>query len=253
MKKYLRKIFVVVSAPIIVLIIWELLHQAHVFDPSLMPGPRDVLKTFFKIIFTGNILLDIVHTLIKMFIGYFLAAFFGVLCGLLIALVKPIFESMEGIIDFFRSIPVTTLYPLFVLFFGIGHLSKIGMVFWASFFVIALNSAYGVIQSQKTRRQMAFLFGANRFQVFRWVTFFNALPQTLIGLRVALSYSLIVEILCEMFMGSKYGLGQRVTEAYTTYAIQELYAIILLTGIFGYTFNRIFVKIENRLVPWVVS
>lgn len=234
------------------IVLWQCAHSLRLLEPSLLPGPIPTAQTFLRLLFTGSVLPDLGQTVVRMFLGYLLAAFAGILCGLLMGLVRPIYESFSGVVDFFRSIPVTTLYPVFVLSFGIGHASKIAMVFWASFFVIALNSAYGVVQSRKLRSQMAYLFGASRFQVFRWITFYDALPQTLIGLRVALSYSLIVEILCEMFMGSKYGLGQRVTEAYTTYAIPELYAIIVISGLFGYALNRIFVVFERHLVPWVM-
>ena len=187
----------------------------------------------------------------RMMAGYSLAVVLGVIVGLIIGLIKPLYESCEGIIDFFRSIPVTTLYPVFVLIFGINHSSKIAMVFWSAFFVIILNTAYGVIQSNKVRRKMAKLYGASKFQIFKWITFFDALPQTLIGMRTAISFALIVEILCEMFMGSQFGIGQRITESFTTYAIPELYALILLAGSLGFCFNRIFVYFEKKLVPWV--
>jgi NitT/TauT family transport system permease protein len=184
--------------------------------------------------------------------GYVLAATVGIAVGMLVGLIKPFYDATVGIVDFFRSIPVTSLYPVFVLSLGIGHSSKIAMVFWASFFVIALNSAYGVLQSPKLRAQMANLYGAKGTQIFRWIVFYDALPQTMIGLRIALSYALIVEMLCEMFMGSELGIGQRLTEAWTTYAIDNLYALIMLAGLFGFLLNRVFVYIERRAVPWVI-
>ncbi|MDR3261414.1 MAG: ABC transporter permease subunit [Tannerella sp.] len=127
-------------------------------------------------------------------------------------------------------------------------LPPIATLHWGLFI---LNTAYGVIQSNKIRREVVKLYGASKFQIFKWITFYDALPQTLIGLRVAISFALIVEVLCEMFMGSEHGIGQRVTEAWTTYKISELYALILLAGTLGFFFNRIFVYFENKLVPWV--
>lgn len=250
--KYLAiKLIKVILGFASILIIWQLASTFKLLEPSLLPSPLDTFKTFFRILFSGNVLPDIRDTLVRMFIGYGLAAIIGVSLGMIIGLIKPLYESFEGIIDFFRSIPVTTLYPVFVLIFGIDHMSKIGMVFWACFFVITLNSAYGVIQSSKVRIKVAKLYGASPIQVFRWITFYDALPQTLIGLRVAISFAIIVEILCEMFMGSEFGIGQRVTEAFTTYAIAELYSLIILSGLLGYLLNRIFVYLEKRLVPWV--
>lgn len=247
----LKRLFKILISPIIILIIWQAVYSFGLLDSSLFASPIDTFSTFFRIITSGNIFPDLRDTIIRMFIGFGLATVIGVFLGLIIGLIKPLYDSTEGIIDFFRSIPVTTLYPVFVLLFGIDHLSKIAMVFWSCIFVIILNTSYGVIQSAKTRRKVAKLYGASSAQIFKWITFYDALPQILIGLRIAISFALILEILCEMFMGSEFGLGQRVTEAFTTYAIAELYALIIISGILGYTFNRFFIYLEKKLVPWV--
>jgi ABC-type nitrate/sulfonate/bicarbonate transport system permease component len=232
-------------------IIWFFIYQIGVFNQTLFPSPINTFIKLFSLLVTPNIYLDIGWSLIRMGLGYLGAALTGILLGLIIGKFTFLFKSSEIIIDFFRSIPVTTLYPVFVLMFGIDHFSKIAMVFWSSFFVILLNTSYGVVQSNKTRYLMSDLFGAKKIQIFRWVVFYDALPQTLIGLRVALSFSIIVEILCEMFMGSEFGIGQKITEAFTTYNITELYALILLSGFIGYALNRLFVIMEKKLVPWV--
>ena len=174
----------------------------------------------------------------------------GISIGLLIGVDRRLFDIMVIPIDFVRSIPITILYPVFVLTCGISHLSKIAMVFAGSVFVIALNTAYGVIHESPIRRNMARLFGASRFQAIRHITFFESLPQTAVGLRIALSLSLVIEILCEMFMGSEYGLGQRVSDAYTTYAIPDMYALIVIVGSFGYVLNRLLASALRVLLPW---
>jgi NitT/TauT family transport system permease protein len=75
----------------------------------------------------------------------------------------------------------------------------------------------------------------------------------MIGLRIGLSYALIVAVVCEMFMGSERGLGQRIIETYTTYAIPEMYAMILITGVLGYCLNRGFVRLERKVVGWAAN
>jgi NitT/TauT family transport system permease protein len=171
--------------------------------------------------------------------------------GLLLGATQLGYDLSSGMLDFCRSIPVTAMYPVFVLLFGIGHISKAAMVCAACLWVVTLNTAYGAIQANPTRRKMAALCGATPSQVFRLIVFYEALPQTLIGLRVALSYALIVEILAEMFMGSETGLGQRIVEAYTTYSMPQLWALIAVTGGVGLLLNRAFIWCERQLAPWV--
>jgi len=236
--------------PALLLYLWQVAYDWNLLNRSLLPSPADTALRLWQLIYTGDIGPDLAATLVRMLAGFMSASVIGMVLGLVIGGVRPLYQALEFTIDFFRSLPVTTLYPLFVLFFGIGHASKIAMVFVASVFVVTLNSAYGVVNAGAVRTQMARLYGATATQRFRWITFYDALPQSLIGMRVALSYSLIVEIVAEMFMGSQVGLGQRVFEAYSRYAIDDLYAIILITGVMGYLLNRLFVLVERRLVDW---
>lgn len=222
----------------------------QVVSPTLLPSAGETFGALVRLLVSGDVWPDLGWTTLRVGSGFALAAIVGIVLGLIIGVYRGIYDIMITPIDFFRSIPVTIMYPVFVLVLGISHASKIGMVFFASVFVVALNTAYGVVNADPMRAQMARLFGASGSQVVRWVTFFEALPQTMIGLRISLSLSLVVEVLCEMFMGSEYGLGQRVSDAFTTYSVAQMYALILLVGGFGFVLNRGFVWIEYRLVPW---
>lgn len=236
--------------PLVIFIVWQAIFEMRVVSPTLLPSAWQTTTKLLSMIVSGDIWPDLKWTGLRVIAGFGLATIVGVALGLTIGVYRGLYDIMVPPIDFFRSIPVTILYPVFVLVLGISHSSKIGMVFFGSVFVIALNTAYGVVQASPMRAQMARLFGASPAQVLRWVTFFEALPQTMIGLRIALSLSLVVEVLCEMFMGSEFGLGQRVSDAFTTYAIVDMYALIIFVGIFGFALNRGFVRVEHHLIPW---
>lgn len=232
------------------LLLWQLLHSFHAFSETLLPRPMDALMRLWELVVTRDIMPDLWATLWRTLAGFALAGTLGIAVGMLVGSFRALNRIFIAPLDFFRSLPVTTLYPLFILFFGLGNANKIAMVFVASWFVVILNTAYGVLQASPIRRQMAELFGASRLQVLMHVTFHDALPQIMIGLRVALSYSLIVSIVCEMFMGTQRGLGQRVFDAYNTYSISELYALVLIVGAIGYLLNVLFVFVERRTVHW---
>lgn len=236
--------------PVLILLLWEWAYRAEWFSQTLLPAPLTALRMAAELSWSGDIWPDLAETLWRTGAGYLSACVVGVAVGLVIGSARALYASLEFTIDFFRSLPVTTLYPIFVLFFGIGSASKIAMVFAASVFVVTLNAAYGVLRSSPTRRQMARLYGASPFKLLWSVTLPEALPQALIGMRVALSYSLIVAIVTEMFMGAQVGMGQRVFDAYTRYSTVELYALVLITGVVGYALNRGFVLLERRIVRW---
>lgn len=230
---------------------WAALHAADIVSPTLLPSPAEAGRRLAVLLVQGDVLVDLAATLGRTAAGLGLAILIGTPCGLAMGMLPGVDRAFGPVVDFFRSLPVTTLYPLFILFFGIGTANRIAMAFVASVFVVILNTAYGVKLAGKTRDEMARLYGATRFQRFIHITFFDALPHTIVGWRVALSYALIVSIVVEMFMGTQRGIGQRVFDAYNTYAIGDLYGLVVLVGIVGYVLNLAFVFAERRAVHWV--
>ena len=247
--RIMRALFSILGAAILV-IMWALVSWTGLVSPILLPGPSVVLSSAYELLASGDLTADLRFTLVQVLTAFGMAALGGTALGLAMGSFRPVYRATIPLLDFFRSVPVTSLYPVFVLTLGIGALSKLAMAFVAAIWVVALNTAYGVRHCSPVRTQMATMYGASRRQVFLLVRFFETLPQTAVGLRVALSYVLVVEILAEMFMGSALGLGQRLTDAYTKYRIAELYAVILIIGLLGFGANRLFQLVEQRIIHW---
>lgn len=246
----IRKYVLSLTGLILLILLWWIASLQQKPGTYLLPAPKATFEKLIGFFSTGIVFRDLTETLSRMLGGFLLAAVLGTLTGMLLGSVAILRQMLESLMDFFRSIPVTALYPVFVLLFGIGTGSKIAMIFWACYFVISINTMYGVLQSNPIRRRMAGLYGARPFSIFTRITFFDALPYTMVGLRIGISYSLIVSILTEMFMGSQYGIGQRITESYNLYQIDALAAWIIIAGILGYLLNRLFVIIEKKSVGW---
>ena len=251
MNENLKRVLLSMSGFVALLIIWQVVSSLSYTNKTLLSSPSSTFSAFGNLIIKKNILIDVSQTVGRMLLGFSLATILGVLTGLIIGTSKNLHYLTNGVIDFFRSIPITILYPIFIMLYGIKSGSKIAMIFVACIFVIILNTAYGVMQANPLRQKTAKVFGASKPQIFKWITLYSALPQALIGMRTAISLSLIISILCEMFMGSRYGIGQKVMDSFTTYQIPELYALIIMAGIIGFLFNWVFVKIEKRIIPWV--
>jgi NitT/TauT family transport system permease protein len=88
------------------------------------------------------------------------------------------------------------------------------------------------------------------FELFRKVIFSEALPQIFSGLRVAISLSLIIVIVTEMFIGTNAGLGKRIIDAQLVYQTASMYAAILMTGLIGFVLNKAMMALENKVVHW---
>jgi ABC-type nitrate/sulfonate/bicarbonate transport system permease component len=242
-----RNLFI---GPTLFILIWWLLSKSNCIDPFLLPGPFETVRQLFYLFFNGEIFPDFISTLQKVFISFLIASVVGLPLGLLLGSSEKIYRSFEFIIDFFRSTPPTAIFPLFLLIFGVTDQSKIAVAAFASMLIIIFNTAYGLMNAKKARLLAAKIMGASRWQIFKSILFWESLPQTFIGLRSAISLSLIVIIVTEMFIGTNMGLGKKIIDAQITYEIKTMYAIILFTGIIGYALNFVFQKIEKRFLHW---
>ena len=230
--------------------LWLLLKVLFFAQNQYLPYPHEAIWRMLQLLASGDLLPDFQSTAQTFLTGFGLAIAFGVPIGLWLGYSKRTYATFEVMLDFFRSIPVTALFPIFILFFGISLKTITAMVTVACLFVIILNSAYGVLYVNKTYLKVAKSLGATRWQTFSEVIFFEALPFLLVGLRVAVSFGLIVVVVSEMFIGTRFGLGSRVYIAHETYLITDVYALTILIGIIGYGLNQALLYFEKKTIHW---
>lgn len=245
MKRYL------IISPIILILVWAIVSQLQLVDKFFLPDPLTTIIQLIDLIKSGVIIGDLFSTLGRVVLSFAIAVAVGLPLGLWLGSSEKIYRSFEFVIDFFRSTPATALFPLFLLVFGITDKSKIAITAFAAILTIIFNTAHGVMNARKSRILAAKIMGATRWQIFRWILFWESLPQTFIGLRGAISLSLVIIVVTEMFIGTNSGLGRRIIDSQITYEIPTMYAVIILTGIIGYLFNLVFILIEKRFLHWL--
>jgi ABC-type nitrate/sulfonate/bicarbonate transport system permease component len=216
----------------------------------LLPTPIATLSQLFGSIADGTLLTDFNVTVVLVFQTFMIAAAIGVPLGIVLGSSDQLYRSVEFLIDLSRSIPPPALVPLFLLLFGLGEFSKLAISVFSVVLIVIFNTAYGVMNSNKARILAAKVMGANRLRIFGDVLFWECLPQTFIGLRSGISFSLVIVIVAEMLMGAEQGLGKRIITDQQVLNIKDMYASILVAGLLGYTLNLIFYAIEKRFVHW---
>jgi NitT/TauT family transport system permease protein len=234
----------------IALAIWTVLYFSGLVNKLLLPTPVEVFLKLVELFRTGDIFPDIAATLHRTIAAFLIGAFIGISVGLFMGYYKRVYSALEFIVDFFRSIPATALFPLFLLFLGIGDEAKIAAVVFATSFIVIVNTMYGVIHRSQVRTQFAKTLKIEGFNLFKKVILPDAAPHIFAGLRVAISISLIVVIVTEMFIGTTFGLGRRIIDSQLVYNIPEMYAAIILTGIIGYLINWFVLYFERKKIHW---
>lgn len=239
--------------PLITLSIWWMITAFRIFSPLLFPRPEDVIATFLQLLIAShnNIWNDLAHTFVRILIGIITGTCVGLPLGLLVGYYPMLRRSCMPWIDFVRSIPVTALLPLFLLLFGLGDSAKIALAGFIVALLLIVHTSYGVIHANPTRLMIANTMSLTPWNIFRHVLFPEALPYIAVGMRLAISFAIIIVIVSEMFVGTRYGLGLRIIESQLVYATSDMYATIIITGMLGYILNRVYIFFEKRTLHWV--
>jgi NitT/TauT family transport system permease protein len=237
--------------PIGLLAAWSIGSAAKFFDPLFLPAPWAVAKSLFSGLLQGAFLRDWLATVARSIAGFALASVVGIPLGLLVGRIPALSRATQPTIDFFRSIPATALFPLFLFFFGLGDTAKIAIVIYACSLIVLVNTAYGALQVKVTRILSAQVMGARQRDVFWKIIIPESAPGIFAGLRVALSLSFVLIVVTEMFIGTTVGLGYQIMNAQMVYRVPDMYAGIVLSGFTGYAANVSLLRIERRLLHWV--
>jgi NitT/TauT family transport system permease protein len=242
--------WIALVGPLALFLLWDWVVRFKLISPILLPSPGATLSALATGLAGGELLYDFLYTLVRTLEAFAIAAVIGVPLGVLLGSNERAYRSVEFVIDFFRSTPSSALIPLFMMIFGVSDINKVAIAAFGALLIVLFNSAYGVINARKQRVMAARVMGATRWQVFKDVLIWESLQPTFVGLRSAVSMSLVIVVVAEMFIGSERGLGHRIIDSQQVMNVRDMYASILASGALGYALNVLFLVLEKRIVHW---
>lgn len=241
----------VLILPIAILALWSAVSTVGVVDPLFLPTPWSVGEALIAGFFSGQLGRHLSATILRSLFGFALSVVIGVPLGLMIGRIPVLARATQPTIDFFRSIPATALFPLFLFAFGLGDAAKVAIVIYACSLIVLVNTAYGALQVKVARLLSATVMGASRWDSFWKIVVPESAPGIFAGLRIALSLSFVLIVVTEMFIGTTVGLGYQIINSQMVYRIPDMYAGIVLAGVVGYLGNRGLLTVEGRVLHWV--
>lgn len=242
-----RKIFSVV----VFLASWAAIAEVNLrvqfINPLLLPTPWEIVIAAWELRqFTW---LDVSTSLSRALAGFAIASALGILFGLLVGYIRLAEDMFETLIELFRPIPALAFLPIFIMWFGIGEVSKVLLIAYACFFPVFLNTQQGVRYVDPVLVRAAYSLGAKPLQIFTNVIIRGALPEIMTGLRAAIALSLIVLTAAEL-VAADAGMGYRIQESRLQFRVDRMLYGAAMLGIAGYSFNLIMRAIEGYLLRW---
>ncbi|HEV8721517.1 MAG TPA: ABC transporter permease [Candidatus Binatia bacterium] len=241
--------FLVLLPGLITVVIWELAAWRWPIVAKLVSQPTDIALGILKVIWTGEIWQHLEATLSEMAVGYILGALSGVALGFLFGRVKLLGDIFNPYIALFNGIPKVALAPVFVIWFGIGLMSKIAIISTMVFFVVFINTFAGLRSVNEDYVAIVRIMGASRWQVVREVFLPGTLPFILVGLRAGIPFSVIGAVVGEFIAATK-GLGYFINYHQGTFDTTGIFVgvgilagvVVLLDGLLSI--------LERRLLKW---
>ncbi|UTV41802.1 ABC transporter permease subunit (plasmid) [Ensifer adhaerens] len=233
--------------------VWWLVTAMGWVRPLFVPSPASIVMKFVEIWnngFTGTPFIE--HVLIstaRVFGAFLLACLIGLPLGLAMGMSPVIRGIFDPPIEFYRPIPPLAYLPLMIIWFGIGEMSKILLIFLSVFAPVVLGARSGVRSAAIEQIHAAYSFGATRWQVMRHVIMPSALPEILTAMRIGIGFGWTTLVAAEMVAATQ-GLGYMVLSASQFLQTPVVILGIFIIAIIAFAFDLLMRFLERRLVPW---
>jgi NitT/TauT family transport system permease protein len=229
--------------------IYEAMARSGYFAPALLPTLPTIAHTLFASLANGTMIEHAAFTLYRVMFGFALAVVVGLPLGILMARFRQVENFFLPLVSALMPIPSFALVPLFMLWFGIGNLTTILIVFYAATFPMTFNTWSGVRSVNPLWLRAAGAMGADERKLFWKVIIPGASPFIITGMRQAFLRSWIAVVGAEMIAASDWGLGWVIFDAKEFLNTDMMLASLVVIGVIGFVFERfIFGSLERMTV-----
>jgi NitT/TauT family transport system permease protein len=236
------------SIPLL-LVVYELLSRSGLVSSRTLPSLVLIGEQLWKYLANGELAYHAGISLYRAAFGFALALVAGVVLGTLMARRRWVEALIEPIFSFGYPIPKISLYPVFIMVFGLGTGSKVALVFLECLYPIAVHAYSGMRSADRVLVWASRNMGASERQLFWKVLIPAALPTLFSGLRIALPVALIVTIITEL-IGESRGLGYFVTFHTASFEYARALAAFVVIAVIGFCLDRMLLSLRNRLIFW---
>lgn len=245
----LRRLLLLPSPWIAIAALWYAIAASGVINPGLVPTPLQVGARFWDLLVHGGLAFDVLISAERVTLGVALGIVCAVPVGFAVGWYRHIRSFVDPLINFFRALPPIALIPLVIVYFGIGELAKVVILFYASFFAGVIVMYEGVGQISPIYVRVARTLGATDGEIFRKVIVPLTVPHLLTALRVALGVAWATLVAAEL-IAARRGLGAVIENASSFFQLDTIYVGIICIGFVALAMDLVLRTVARRLVSW---
>jgi ABC-type nitrate/sulfonate/bicarbonate transport system permease component len=232
---------------IVFLFIWDIAVRLRHLPTYILPGPVQIINTLMA---NNSLLLKhSVSTIEEAMLGFGLATVIAFAVAFILNNVNWLNQALYPVIILSQTIPIITLAPLFLIWFGWGILPKIIVVILVCFFPIVISFLQGLNSVDPDQINLFRSMGASRIAIFNMVKLPVALPSFFSGLKISASYSIMAAVIGE-WLGAEQGLGYFMTISQKSFRVDRVLAVVVVIAILSLLIVKALDIAERFLTPW---
>lgn len=208
------------------IIVGEYITQAEIVPAYILPAPSDIFLTLKNDYL--EYLIAIQDTLLAAILGLALAFILGILISLMLASTPWLELALYPYATFFQTVPIVSIAPLLVIWFGFGLKTVIVSSFIVSIFPIIANSLAGLNSVEKPLLNLFKLYRSSKIDLLFKLKLPHAIPQIIVGVKISTGLAMIGAIIGEFIAGG--GLGGIIDASRTQQRLDKVFAAIILAS-----------------------
>ena len=225
---------------VVFLTVWSL--AAAGLGPVAMPSPLLTASTAWEMLQDGRVGYNMLVSYLRIFSGWLLGGAMGALLGFAMGMLAPVRAFLGPMFEFARFIPPISFVTLFVIWLGVGELSKVTLIAYTTVFIVGVNTAAGVAAVNPGYVRAAQSLGSSQAQVFWRVIVPRSCPYLITGMRLAMGNAFMTIVAAEI-LAAKSGIGHLIWNSQMFLQTAEVFVGFAALCAMGFT--------TDRLVQWI--
>ncbi|MBP2656081.1 MAG: ssuC 2 [Firmicutes bacterium] len=249
---WIKENYLAIVTPVVLLLIWEAASQLGWIRANLLPGPSAIFMVLVELVKTGELIINLGISIIRVAEGFIIGAALGVLVGVQVALVKKLRVAVSLIFGVLRPIPVIAWIPVLILWLGIDEGSKVTVIAIGSFWTVLVSVVQGIRNVDIKYLEVATILEKDRLTLLTKVILPATLPALFTGVRVGIDVAWRSVVAAELIAASS-GIGYMIMYARELSQIDTVLVGVLSIGLTGIVIDQLLIILEKRLLKWNVN
>lgn len=216
--------------------VWEVVVRSAAVDFEFLPAPSGIAEALGALVSSGDIFAPAVHTLRSALVGWVIAGFVGIALGVWLGLSNTAWRYSMASVEVIRAIPPITLVPVSLLAFGFSLRMELVVIVYAGAWTVLVNTIDGVRNLRPELIDVGRMLRMSQLARIRKLILPSAMPSIIVGLRLAMSLSLVLAVVAEM-IGNPSGLGNALVRAQQALQPERMFAYFVTIGVLGVVLN----------------